>query len=95
MKIQITIPSRRVYSQYADPKRREKFHQVMFEAFCMRPYEVPDVVGEGLTIWCSPEQFAKFIVLRNKYGIDNGIKELNPQIIEPTKPVALDVSFRK
>lgn len=39
-----------------------------------------------LTIICRPEQFARFIVLRNSRGMKNGIKCLDAKLYRPLPP---------
>lgn len=77
--------------------------RAMNEAFGLRPEEIralknkKDHYGnDGVQVICRPSQFARFIILRNEYGGNNSIKDLQPELFQPAIVAEpLDVSKRK
>jgi hypothetical protein len=51
--------------------------------------------GRDLRVMSRPSQFGRFVVLRNRYGLDNLIKELDPFLVEAKEPfLPVDVPGR-
>lgn len=67
---------------------REVFNLTNDEIFTASAHTTP--------IICRPSQFGRFIVLRNKYDGNNGIRNLKAELFDPTPKVEeYDVSKRK
>ena len=77
-------------------RRQNGFHRdtmmhVLKHAFGMTQVESTDLMDHypnGFEIECRPSQFARFIILRHdaNEGI-NGIRDLEPRIVQPSKPM--------
>lgn len=51
--------------------------------------------GISITVICRPSQFARFLILRNKMGVQNQFSELEPDLFTPDEvdlPKIVDVS---
>jgi hypothetical protein len=70
---------------------KQAYRDVLCDVFGMTERELPtDTCNDRrLTIICRPSQFARFLILRDRAGIANGFKELEPELIpeEPIKTV--------
>jgi len=45
-----------------------------------------------MRIVCRPSQFARFLIVRNKRGLQNGFKDLEPELFCPDMPEEVDAS---
>jgi hypothetical protein len=94
-RVRIVLPERRM--------KRNAFIRAAQEAFSLSADELralqkcEDHYGcRGVEVICRPSQFGRFMILRNEYGDDNSVKDLQPELFRPA-PVKqpLDVSRRK
>lgn len=64
-----------------------KYMRTLTDCFGIKRNEIPrpsreNAYHEQMILVCRPDQFAKFIILRNERNITNLIKELNPQYVQ-------------
>jgi hypothetical protein len=94
-RVRIVLPERRM--------KRDAFMRAAQEAFSLSAGELAALpkcqdhyLNGGVEVICRPSQFGRFMILRNEYGDDNSVKDLQPELFRPT-PVKqpLDVSRRK
>lgn len=86
MQVHFDVPMARIFSS------SKRMREVLLEAIGITENDIqeylernPYTIGEygaSLKVQCTPEEFVKFIVLRNAKGENNGIKELNISYIE-------------
>lgn len=95
-RVRFFLNARRVTSS------RCKFAELLRFAFDMdicqflaNVHEDADKHCEGVEIICRPSQFARFIIKRNELGLNNGLKELSPELYVPCQSAGpYDVSKR-
>jgi hypothetical protein len=63
---------------------------VLNRAFGLRPGEFAGIRcrGIGITLLCTTDQFARFLIYRNLSGIKNGFMDLSPRLVQPEQPDA-------
>ena len=92
--IQFMLPHRYFQPSYTqNGMRRETCITLLTEVFGLCDADWNRLMCEysdGIRIRCRPDQFARFIVRRyDTNECINGVKDLEPKIIMPTKPVTL------
>ena len=102
MKVQFTLNAQRdEYSTYngVDSRKITTFRNMLYLALDMTEQETYNIVGclrEGkkVVIQCNGEQFARFIIERNNADLNNGIKNLNAEILDD-KNLGNDIYLHK
>jgi len=82
--IMFSIPATRVpRATFGLSTADENFFKVLWESFRLKSSYLMDHANkvDKFAIVCTSDQFANFIILRNKYGVANWIKELDAKII--------------
>lgn len=90
-RVRFILPSRRTHSQEANPDNVRAMKSILHECFGINPNQIPAYTD--LTIICRPSQFARFLIKRNKAGLQNNFSELKAELVEPQEVAAIiDVS---
>jgi hypothetical protein len=87
-RVRFTIPA------YSMTSRGDGYRALLSEVFG-HSFAGQFIQHEDITIICRPSQFARFLIKRNEMGMQNGFKELKPELFTPPeekKQLVFDVS---
>lgn len=73
--------------------RQDAIVKAAVQAFGIPMEAAKRASAHGVLVICRPSQFARFLILRNEYGGENGFKNLYAKLVPAPKPTnVLDVS---
>lgn len=94
-RVRIVIPERYLNIPAVQRAMQGAFGLTSEEVRCL-PRSKDRYANDGLEVICRPSQFARFVILRNEYGGNNSIKDLQPELFVPAiSAQPLDVSKRR